>query len=129
MTSGAAISLLQGIQLTNLLKTVTRSPIQLTTAKLNTADHSPMSALGMTAPHLRIAEFKFTHNLTICDQLPDTELIFGIDIQKKFSISYTWDNTKKLLHPKGWQIPDLHTETANKTATIGTIKSTIKIPP
>ena len=23
------------------------------------------------------------HNFIICDQLPDTELIFGIDIQKK----------------------------------------------
>ena len=41
-----------------------------------------MSALGMTVLHLRIAEFKFTHNFVICDWLPDTELFFGIDIQK-----------------------------------------------
>ena len=47
-----------------------------------------MTALGMTTLHLRIVEFKFTHNLIICNRLPDTELIFGIDIQKKFSISY-----------------------------------------
>ena len=52
---------------------------------MNTASGSPMSALGMTAPHLRIAEFKFTHNFVICNWLPDTELIFGIDI-KKYSL-------------------------------------------
>ena len=66
-------------------------PIQPTTAKLNTADGSPMMALGSTALHLWIAEFKFTHNFIICDQLPETELIFSINIQKKFSLSYAWD--------------------------------------
>ena len=65
-------------------------PIQPTTAKLNTANGSPMMALGSTALHLWIAEFKFTHNFIICDQLPETELIFGINIQKKFSLSYAW---------------------------------------
>ena len=69
-------------------------PIQPTTAKLNTADGSPMTALGLTALHLQIAEFKFTHNFIICNQLPETELIFGIDIQKKFSLSYAWDKEK-----------------------------------
>ena len=54
-----------------------------------------MSAIGMTTLPLRTAEFKFTHNFIICDQLPETELIFGIDIQRKFSISYTWDKEKK----------------------------------
>ena len=65
-----------------------KTPIQPTTAKLNTADGLPMTALVMTAIHLRIADFIFTHNFVICDRLPDTEIIFGIDIQKKFSISY-----------------------------------------
>ena len=53
-----------------------------------------MSALVSTSLHLQIAEFKFTHNFIICDQLPETELIFGIDIQKKFLLSYAWDNEK-----------------------------------
>ena len=53
-----------------------------------------MSVLGFTALHLQIAKFKFTHNSIICDQLPDTELLFGMDIQKKFSIFYTWDHEK-----------------------------------
>ena len=59
-----------------------KTSLQTTTAKLNTADGSPMSALRMTALHLRIDELKFTHNFIICNQLPDMELIFGIDIQK-----------------------------------------------
>ena len=55
-----------------------------------------MMTLGSTVLHLQIAEFKFTHNFIICDQLPETELIFGIDIQKKFSLSYAWDKDKNL---------------------------------
>ena len=47
-----------------------------------------MTALGLTVLLLRIADFKFTQNFVICDRLPDTEIIFGIDVQKKFSISY-----------------------------------------
>ena len=46
------------------------------------ADGSPMTTLGITALHLRIADFKFTHNFIIFDRLPDTEILFGIDIQK-----------------------------------------------
>ena len=59
-----------------------------------------MMALGMMALHLRIAEFKFTHNFVICDRLLDTEIIFGIDIQKKFSISYAWDKAKTVTYKK-----------------------------
>ena len=52
-----------------------KTPIQPMAAKLNNADGSPMTTLGSTALHLRIADFKFTHNFIICNQLPDTELI------------------------------------------------------
>ena len=78
--------------------------MQPTTAKLNTAESSPMSALGMTALHLRIAEFKFTHNFIICNWLPDTELIFGIDIQKNSLFPMLGTKKKKLLHSKGRKI-------------------------
>ena len=80
--SGAAISFLQYSTYQNIEDSF-KTPKQPTTAKLNTADGSPMSALGITALHLRIAEFKFTHNFVICDRLPDIEIIFGIDIQRK----------------------------------------------
>ena len=91
--SGATISLLR-YSTYKKIEDCYKTPIQPTTAKLNTADGSPISAIGTTALHLRIAEFKFTHNFLICDQLPETELIFGIDIQRKFSLSYALDKEK-----------------------------------
>ena len=60
-----------------------KTPIQPTTAKLNTADGSPMSAIGATALHLRIAEFKFTHNFIICDQLARNRTHFWHQYSKK----------------------------------------------
>ena len=57
-------------------------------------DGSPMMALGMTALHLKITDFKFTHNFIIYDRLLDTEIIFEIDIQKNSSVSYAWDKEK-----------------------------------
>ena len=77
--SGAAISLLQYSTYQSIEDSF-KTPIQPTSAKLNTARSSLMTALGMKALHLRIAEFKFTHNFVICNRLPDTEIIFGIDI-------------------------------------------------
>ena len=87
-----------------------------------------MMALGSTALHLWIAEFKFTHNFIICDQLPKTELIFGIDIQKKFSLSYAWDKDKNCYIQQNGKFL-VYTHFCNHTATIGTVKSTLKIPP
>ena len=82
-----------------------------------------MKALGSTALHLWIAEFKFTHNFIICDQVPETELIFGIDIQKKFSFSYAWDQDKNCyIQQNGIFL--VYTHSCNCTATIGTVKST-----
>ena len=91
--SGAAISLIR-YSAYQLMDNSFKTPIQPTTTKLKTADVSPMTTLGMTALHLRITDFKFMHNFIICDRLPDTEIIFGIDIQKKFSLSYAWDKEK-----------------------------------
>ena len=87
-----------------------------------------MMALGSTTLHLWIAEFKFTHNFIIFDQLPETELIFGIDIQKKFSLSYAWDKDKNCYIQ--WNGKFLvYTQANTCMTTIGTVKSTLKIPP
>ena len=83
INSGATISLLRYSAYKNI-EDCYKTPIQPSTAKLNTADGSPMSALGMTALHLRIADFKFTHNFITCNWLPTMEFFFGIDIQKNF---------------------------------------------
>ena len=71
-----------------------------------------MTALGMTALHLRIEEFKFTPNFVICDRLLDTEIIFGIDIQKKFPLSYAWDKEKIAIY-KGMENFSLAHKTVN----------------
>ena len=125
--SGAAISLLQYFTYKNIEYSY-KTPIQPTTAKLNTADGSPMTALGMTALHLRIAEFKFTHNFVICDRLPDMEIIFIIDIQKKFSLSYAWDKENNCYIKRDGKFLT-YTQNCEQRATIGTVKSSLKIPP
>ena len=97
--SGAAILLIR-YSTYQLLDDSFKTPVQPTTTMLNTANGLPMTALGMTAVHLRIADFKFTHNFIICDRLPDTEIIFGIDVQKTFSLSYAWDKEKNCYKQK-----------------------------
>ena len=87
-----------------------------------------MTALGMTALHLQIAEFKFTHIFVVCKRLPDMEIIFGIDIQKKFSLSYTWDKEKNCYIQREGKFLT-YTRNCEKKATIGTVKSSLKIPP
>ena len=93
INSGAAISLIR-CSTYQLIDDSFKTPIQQTTTTLNTADGSPTMTLGMTALHLRIADFKFTHNFIVSDRLPDAEIIFGIHFQKKFSLSYAWDKEK-----------------------------------
>ena len=125
--SGAAISLIRHStykQINDCYKT----PIQSTSAKLNTADGSPMTTLGSTALHLCITCFKFTHTFIICNQLPDIQLIFGIDIQKKFSLSYTWDKKHQCYIQRNGRFLSF-THAATQKATIGTVKSALKIPP
>ena len=102
--------------------------IQPITAKLNTADGSPMSAIGTMVLHLRIAEFKFTCNFIICNQLPETELIFGIDIQRKFSLSYVWDKERYCYIQREGKFL-IYTNTCDQKAMIGTVKSMLRIPP
>ena len=90
---------------------------------LNTADGLPMTAL-----HLSIADFKFTHNFIVCDRLADTEIICGIDVQKKCSLSYTWDKEKNCYIQKDGRFLT-YTQNCKQKATIGIVKSTLKISP
>ena len=87
-----------------------------------------MTIMGSTALHLCIADFKFTHNFIICNQLPNTELIFGIDIQKKFSLSYTWDKDQQCYIQQNGRFLAFTHATSHRT-TIGMVKSTLKVPP
>ena len=125
INSGAAISLIRYSTYQHIDNSF-KTPIQPTTAKLNTANGLLMTALDMTALHLRTADFKFTHNFVISDILPDTELIFGIDIQKKFSISYTWDTAKYCYIQRDGKFLT-YTRNCEQKATMGIVKSTLKI--
>ena len=95
--------------------------------KVNTADGSLMTALGMMALQLRITDFKFVHNF-ICDRLPDTEILFGIDIHKRFSLPYAWDKEKNCYIQKDGRFLT-YTRNHEQKVTIGIVKSTLKIPP
>ena len=114
---GATISLLRYLTYKKI-EDCYKTPIQPTTAKLNAAGGSPMSVIGTTALHLRIAEFKFTHTFVICDQLPEKELIFGIDMQRKFSLSYAWDNERNRYIQKEGKFL-VYTINCEQKATIG----------
>ena len=83
--SGAAISLLR-YSTYKKIEDWYKTLIQSTTSKLNTADSSPMTALGSTALHIWLAEFKFTHNFIICDQLSETELFWHQYTEEVFII-------------------------------------------
>ena len=83
-----------------------------------------MTALGMTALHLRIADFKFTHNFVICNILPDTKLIFGIDVQRKFSISMHETKKKIVIYRDGKFLT--YMRNCKQKTTIGIVKSTLK---
>ena len=120
--SGATISLLRYSPYKKI-EDCYKTPIQPTTAKLNTADVSPMSAIGMAALHLRIAQFKFTHNFIICDQLPETELILSIDMQQKFSLSYVWDKEGNCYIQREGKFL-VYTNNCDQKATIGIVNST-----
>ena len=87
-----------------------------------------MTALGMTTLHLRIADFKFTHSFIICNRLSHTEVIFGIDVQKKFSLSYAWDKEKNWYIQKDGRFLT-YTRNCKQKVTIGIVNSTLKIPP
>ena len=105
--SGAAISLIRHStykQIDDHYKT----PIQSTAAKLNTVDGSPMTTLGSTALHLCIADFTFTHNFIVCDQLPDKEFILGMDIQRKFFNVLCLGQGSSMLHTEEWKILIVH---------------------
>ena len=125
--SGAAISLIR-YSTYQTIDSSFKTPIQATMTKLNTADGSPMTVLGMTALQFRIADFKFAHNFIICDRLPDMEILFGIDIQKRFSLSNAWDKEKNCYIQKDGRFLT-YTRNCEQKAIIGIVKSTFRIPP
>ena len=84
-----------------MIKYCNKTIIQPPAVHLKTADGSSVSSLGKATLHLHIANFKFSHTFIICDKLPETDILYGIDIQGKYSLSYIWDLDKQLFIQRG----------------------------
>ena len=125
--SGAALSLIR-YSTYHTIDSIFKTPIQATMTKLNTTDGSPMTPLGMMALQLRIADFKFARNFIICNRLPDTEILFGINIQKKFPLSYAWAKEKNCYIQKDGRFLT-YTRNCEQKTSIGIVTSNLKIPP
>ena len=125
--SGAAISLLWYSTYQNIEDSV-KIPH---TANYSQIEHSrwfPYDSPRHDSSTFADSRIKFTHNFVICDRLPDMEIIFGIDNQKKFSLSYAWDKEKNCYIQRDRKFLT-YTRNCEQKATIGTVKSSLKIPP
>ena len=125
--SGATISLVRYCMyqtIDNSLKTAIQAPL----IQLNTVHGSPMTALGIMTLQPRIEDFKFSNNFIVCDRLSKTELLFGIDVQKKFSPSYAWDKEKNCyIQKKGRFLT--YARNCKQKANIAVVKLALKILP
>ena len=87
-----------------------------------------MTVLGIMMLQLRIAAFKFSHSVIACDRLPKMKLLFGIEVQKKLTLSYAWDQEKNCYIQKGVRFLT-YTRHCEQKANIALVSSTPKIPP
>ena len=93
--SGAPLSLVH-TSIYNMIEDQYKTKILPTVVHLKTVDGLAMSALGKVTLHLYITNFMLSHTFIICDKLPDTDILFGKDIHKRYSLSYSWDADKQL---------------------------------
>ena len=86
-----------------------------------------MSSLGKATLYLHIANMKFAHTFIICDKLPDTDILFGIDIQKKYSVSYSWGVDKQLFIQREGSFLT-YTRNCEQQHNTAVVKSPLKVP-
>ena len=103
-----------------------KTAIQSTSIHLNTADGSHVTALPITTLQLWTPDVKFCHNFIICDRLPNTEILFGINVQKKFTLSYAWEKNCYIQKEGRFLI---YTRNCEQKANVAIVNSTFKIPP
>ena len=88
-----------------------------------------MTALGMTALHLRIVDFKFTHNFHDLQQATRHGNYFWHRCSKEvLNIIHAWDKEKNCYIQRDGKFLT-YTRPCEQKATIGTVKSSLKIPP
>ena len=105
--SNAALTL-ANTSIYNMIEDHYKTKLLPAAVNLKTADGSAMSSLGKVTLHLPTANFKFSHTFTICNKLLDTDILFGIYIQKRHSPSYSWDSDKQLLIQREGSFFSLH---------------------
>ena len=105
--SGAALSLTH-TSVYNMIEDCYKTKMLHAAVHLKTADGSWMSLLGKATLHLHIANFMFSHTFVIYVIGYQTQVsylciyafiyayLFGIDIQKRHSPSYSWHSDKQL---------------------------------
>ena len=71
---------------------------------------------------------KFFHTFVIWGKLLDTDILFGIDIQKGYSPSYGWDLDKQLFIQREGSFYT-YTRNCEQPHNIAVVKSPLKIPP
>ena len=87
-----------------------------------------MSSLGKAPLHLHIANFKSSQTFIICDKLPGTDILLGINIQKRYSLSYSWDADKQLFIQREGSFLT-YNRNCEQHHNIVVVKSPLKIPP
>ena len=125
--SGAAL-LLVCTSIYSIIEDCFKTKIVPAAVHVKTADGSAMYSLGKATLHLHITNFKFSHSFIICDKLLDTDILFGIDIQKRYSILYSWDADKQLFIQREGSFL-AYTRNCEQQHNIAVVKSPLKIPP
>ena len=125
--SGAAL-LLVNTSIYDMTEDQYKTKILPAAVHLKTVDESAMSSLGKATLHLHTANFKFSHTFIICDKLLDTDILFGINIQKRYSLSYSWDADKQLfIQREGTFLT--YTRNCEQQHNIAVVESPLQISP
>ena len=104
-----------------------KTKILPTVVHLKIAEGSSVASFGKATLHLCIAYFKLSHTFIICDKLLDINILFVIDLQKRYSLSYSWDLDKQLFINRECSFLT-YTRNCEKQHNIAVLKSTLKLP-
>ena len=126
INSGVALSLAH-TSVYNMIEDHSRTKILSAAVHLKTADGSAKSSLDMATLHLCTANFNFSHAFIIYDKLLDTDILFGMDIQKWYPLSCSWDADKQLfIQREGLFLT--YTRTCEQQHNIAVVKPPLQIP-
>ena len=124
--SGAALSLVHTC-VNNMIDDQYKTKIPSAAVFLRHQMDHVMYSLGKVTVHLHIANFKVSHTFVICDKLLDIDILFGIDTQKRYTLSYSWNANKQLFIQREGSFVT-YTRNCEQQHNIAVVKSPLKIP-